>query len=387
MKISKMASVIEPSLTRKLFNLAKQYNDVIDLTLGDPDVQPLEQIKKAACEAITLGKTRYSANAGLPELREKISSCFAKEYGMEANPQNDIIVTVGGMEALFLTFASLIDDGDEVIIPAPYYVNYVQMVKMCGGVPVLVNTYEKDGFQMTEQQLREAVTDKTVAIVLNSPGNPSGTIIDSGILDAVARLAQEKDLLVISDEVYRTLLYDNRSHDSIITRPGMKERTVLIDSISKRFSMTGYRIGYAIGPAELIANMTKMQENVCACAPLPSQYAAIEAYSSCTELNDVRDVFEKRRDFLVSSLNEIEGLHCLKPAGTFYLFVNISESGMNCVDFAYALLEKQHVAIVPAVAYGEAYSDYIRIAFTLEIDKLKEAAKRIADFMAQIKNS
>lgn len=387
MKISKMASVIEPSLTRKLFNLAKQYNDVVDLTLGDPDVQPLDQIKKAACDAIITGKTRYSANAGLPELRQKIGDCLTAEYGIQADPFSEIIVTVGGMEALFLTFAALIDEGDEVIIPAPYYVNYVQMVRMCGGIPVLVNTYEKDGFQMTEQQLREAVTEKTVAIVLNSPGNPSGITIDSKMLDAVAEIAQEHDLVVISDEVYRTLLYDGRMHDSIITRSGMQERTVLIDSISKRFSMTGYRVGYAIGPAELIASMTKMQENVCACAPLPSQYAAIEAYSSCTEAEDIRNIFEKRRDFLVSALNEIEGLHCFKPAGTFYLFVNISESGMNCVDFAYALLEKQHVAIVPAVAYGEAYSDYIRIAFTLEIDKLREAAKRIADFMAQIQKN
>lgn len=383
MKISKMARGIETSLTRKLFNMAKNYNDVIDLTLGDPDIQPLDEIKTAACEAIKEGKTRYSANAGLIELREKICQCFRNEYNLYADPTEDIIVTVGGMEALFLTFACLIDDGDEVIIQAPYYVNYVQMIKMCGGVPIVIDTDERCDFQFTKAQLESKITDKTIAIVINSPGNPSGTVLESKLLDDIADIAIEKDLIVISDEVYRTLIYDNRVHDSIITRPAMQERTVLIDSISKRFAMTGYRIGFAIAPKPLIESMTKMQENVCACAPLPSQHAAIRAYSSCTRDNNLYKTFEERRNYLAEAINNIPGLHCKKPQGTFYLFVNIESTGMDCLKFSYKLLEEAHVAVVPAITYGDAYTSYIRIAFTLDIAKLTEAVSRIRHFMEQ----
>lgn len=381
MKISRMANVIEPSLTRKLFNMAKQYDDVIDLTLGDPDVQPNEQIKKAACKAIMDGKTRYSANAGLPELRKAIAGCIGKEYKTPIDYEKNIIVTVGGMEALFLTFATILDPGDEVIIQAPYYVNYVQMVKMCGGVPVVISTTEDNSFQLSIDDVKKSITDKTVAIVINSPSNPSGMVMDSNTLDQLAEVAKENDLLVVSDEVYRTLLFDEQKNDSIILREGMVERTILIDSISKRFAMTGYRVGFAVGPEEIIAAMVKMQENVCACAPLPSQYAAIEAYTNCLEQKYVLDTFEKRRNVLVEGINNIKGLHCNKPAGTFYLFVNISSTGLDCIDFAYKLLEEQKVAVVPAVTYGEAYKDYIRIAFTLEEEKLMKAVDRIRKFV------
>ena len=381
MKISRMANVIEPSLTRKLFNMAKQYDNVIDLTLGDPDVQPNEQIKNAACRAIMDGKTRYSANAGLPELRKAISGCIEKEYKTPIDFDKNIIVTVGGMEALFLTFATILDPGDEVIIQAPYYVNYVQMVRMCGGVPVVISTSEENNFQLSIDDVKKSITDKTVGIVINSPSNPSGMVMDSDTLDQLAKVAKENDLLVISDEVYRTLLFDGQKHDSIIFRDGMVERTILIDSISKRFAMTGYRVGFAVGPEEVIVAMVKMQENVCACAPLPSQYASIEAYTNCLDQEYILDIFEQRRNVLVEGINNIDGLHCNKPAGTFYLFVNISSTGLDCIDFAYKLLEDQKVAVVPAVTYGEAYKDYIRIAFTLEEEKLVEAVDRIRKFV------
>lgn len=381
MKISRMANVIEPSLTRKLFNMAKQYENVIDLTLGDPDIQPDEQIKKAACKAIMDGKTRYSANAGLPDLRKAISDCIEKEYRTSIDFEKNIIVSVGGMEALFLTFATILDPGDEVIIQAPYYVNYVQMVKMCGGVPVVVSTTEENGFQLSIDEVKSSISNKTVAIVINSPNNPSGMIMKSKTLDQLAEVIKENDLLVISDEVYRTLLFDGQEHNSILTRDGMVERTILIDSISKRFAMTGYRVGFAIGPEDIISGMIKMQENVCACAPLPSQYAAIEAYTNCLEQNTILDIFEKRRDILVEGINNIPGLHCNKPAGTFYLFVNISSTGLDCIEFAYKLLESQKLAVVPAITYGEAYKDYIRIAFTLDEEKLVEAVARIRKFV------
>lgn len=384
MKISKSAKAIEPSLSRQLFNLAKQYNDVVDLTLGDPDISPSVKIRDAASAAVQAGKTRYSANAGLQQLREAIAATFTKEYAMEVDPLKEIAVTVGGMEALFLSFACLIDAGDEVIIPAPYYVNYKQMVSMCGGVPVVLNTTEESGFSLTPEQLEAAVTERTVAIIINTPCNPTGAVLSRETLKSIAAIAQKYDLTVISDEVYRTLVFDGKKHESIVTLPGMRERTVVVDSLSKRFAMTGYRLGYAIAPEELIINMVKMQENVAACAPLPSQYAGIAAYRLCADDTDILEEFQARRDYIYCAINEIEGLSCAKPAATFYLFVNIEKTGLDCLSFAYKLLEEEHVAVVPGITYGKAYTNYIRIAYTMKIDMLKVAVARISRFVNRL---
>jgi len=384
MKISKMANAVEPSLSRQLFNMAKNYNDVIDLTLGDPDIVPSEKIRKAACEAVMGGKTKYSANAGLQTLREVIAKNFTQEYNIEIDPLKEIIMAVGGMEALYLSFACLLDEGDEVIILAPYYVNYKQMVQMCGAKPVIINTTEESGFGVSVEQLEAAVTDRTVAIVVNTPGNPTGAVLSGEALEGIADIAKKYDLAVISDEVYRTLIFDGRRHESIINLPDMRERTIVIDSVSKRFAMTGYRLGYAIGPEEIISNMVKMQENVAACAPLPSQYAAIAAFEQCVNDTSIREEFEVRRNYIYESINAINGLSCRKPDATFYLFVNISKTGMNCLDFAYKLLEEEHVAVVPGITYGAAYTDFIRIAFTLKVDGLKAAVERIERFMNRL---
>ncbi|MBE5948038.1 MAG: pyridoxal phosphate-dependent aminotransferase [Lachnospiraceae bacterium] len=381
MKISKRAQIIETSLSRQLYNMAKTYNDVIDLTLGDPDIMPAEVIRNAACKAVKEGKTRYSANAGLFDLRKAIAKCVSQEYNMEINPDTELIVTVGGMEALYLSLACLIDEGDEVIIPAPYYVNYVQMVRMCGGVPVIVYTDEESGFCVTREQLENAITPKTVAVIINSPCNPTGVVLGGELLNEIAEIAIKENLVVISDEVYRTLIFDGKKHESIITRPGMKARTVVIDSTSKRFAMTGYRVGYAIASPELIENMTKMQENVAACAPLPSQYAGIAAYDFCSHDTRIFEKFKQRREYIVNAIKGIKGMHFEAPEGTFYLFVNISLTGMDCLSFAQKLLEEEHVAVVPGRTYGEAYDGYIRIAYTVEINRLKLAVERISRFM------
>lgn len=372
---------METSPTRKLYDMAKQYNDVINLTLGDPDIHPCWEIKKAACDAIMDGKTRYSSNAGLIELRKIICDNFQDEYGVNVRPEDNVIVTVGGMEALYLTFTALLDSEDEIIVLAPYYVNYVQMIKLCGGTPVVINAFANTGFRHSIVEIKEAITEKTVAIVLNSPSNPTGVELDSSLLDDIAEIAIEHDLVVISDEVYRTILYDNKAHDSIIKRPHMQERTVLIDSVSKRFAMTGYRLGYAMAPKNIIESMVRLQENVCACAPLPSQYAAICAYKEHRNDKEICKIYEKRRDYLIRAISNIEKIKCVKPDGTFYLFINISETGMDCTEFAYKLLKQEHVAVVPGVAYGEAYSEYIRIAYTLEISGLREAVRRLKYFI------
>lgn len=385
MKFAKRAQTIEHSLTRELFDKAKNYDNVIDLTLGDPDILPSEKIRKAACDAVIKGQTRYSANAGLPELREAICRCMKKEYQVSFEPNSEVIVTVGGMEALYLSLACILDEGDEVIIQAPYYVNYVQMVRMCGGVPVIINTAEESGFAFTEEQLKNAITDRTAAIIINSPCNPTGVVLGAEILDKIAEIARQNNLFVISDEVYRTLLYDGCRYESIITRPGMKDHTILIDSFSKRFAMTGYRVGYAAASADMVANMAKMQENVAACAPLPSQYAAIAAYNECVEDSFVYETFAKRHEYMVQAINSIEGLYCRRPEGAFYLFVNISSTSLDCVEFAYKLLEAEQVAVVPGISYGSEYHNYIRIAYTRDLEQLKAAAARITRFMESLK--
>lgn len=381
MKISRMARSIEPSLARKLFNMTKQYNDVVDLTLGDPDLKPNEIIRKAACDAAMAGKSRYSMNAGIVDLRTVYAKIFEEEYGLKADPATEVMVTVGGMEGLFLALACMLDEGDEVIIPAPYYVNYVQMVRMCGGKPVILYSTEEEGFHLDPDKVEAAVTDRTVAVIVNSPCNPTGEVLPEEVLARLADIAKKHDLTVISDEVYKTLVYDGKKHTSILNQPGMKERTILIDSLSKRFCMTGYRVGLAVGPAELIANMTKMQENVAACAPVPSQYAGVAAYEYCKVDEEARATFEERRNFLCDAINAMPKLSCRKPGGTFYLFVNIEKTGLGALDFCYKLLENAHVAVVPGVTYGAEYENYVRIAFTHDISVLREGAERIRRFV------
>ena len=384
MKASRAVKSITPSLTRELFNLAQNYDDVIDLTLGDPDIQPDNRIKEAACTAVLEGKTRYSANAGLIEFRNVLAEQIEKDYGLRVLADENIIVTVGGMEALYLSLCSLIDEGDEVIIPAPYYVNYVQMVRCCGGIPVIINTTEESGFTVTAKQIEQAITPKTTAIILNSPCNPTGRVLSSDTLQEVAVIANRYDLAVISDEVYKTLVFDETQYKSIITFPGMLERTILIDSLSKRFAMTGYRIGYAVGPRDVIANMTKLQENVAACAALPSQYAGITAYRACADESRITEVFKKRCQSMSRAINAIEKLSCPEPVATFYLFVNIQKTKMDSITFARRLLEQQHVAVAPGITYGDHYDGYIRIACTLTEEKLLEACDRIKKFVDSI---
>lgn len=380
MKTSKMSDAVTPSLTRKLFNMALAIgDDVINLTLGDPDICPPKEIQEAACKAIAEGRTRYSANAGLMQAREAYAQFFKNQYGIEVSAADNVMATVGGMEGLFLALASMVDQGDEVIILSPYYVNYYQMIGMCGGTQVVINRLNKTEDELLSS-IREACTSKTIAIIVNSPCNPVGDMLSKNVIDGIANIAQEKDIMVISDEVYSSLVYDNLTCESILTRTGMPERTLLIDSCSKRFAMTGYRIGFAVGPKELIANMTKMQENVAACSPLPSQYAAIKAYSGDVDYSYINKVYSHRRDIVYNGLAKIEILKPIYPQATFYCFVNISKTGLSSQEFAYQLLEKEHVAVVPGVAYGADFDNYIRIAFTLSDDVLTKAISRIIKF-------
>lgn len=382
--LSTMAEGIKPSLTRTLFNMAKAYDDVIDFTLGDPDVPTHQKIKDAGCKAIQDSKTRYSQNAGLLQLREVISDYYIRKEGFEYNPVSEIMVTVGAMEGLYLALLSITNPGDEYIIPAPYYVNYGQMVHMCGGVPVIVDKPAEEPLTFRTEDIEAAITPKTKAIIINTPSNPSGKIISWNKIEKLAELAKKHDLYVISDEVYKCLIYGENKFKSIVSIEGMRERTILTNSLSKEFCMTGWRIGYVLANKEIVANMTKLQENICACAPLPSQYAAIEALSSKEDYSaNMKSIFSERRDALVSGINSIKGLSCTPPDATFYLMVDISKTGLKSFDFACKLLEAVHVAVVPGVTYGQSCDNYVRIAFTKNVDVIKQGVERIATFMSQ----
>lgn len=382
--LSTMAEGIKPSLTRTLFNMAKAYDDVIDFTLGDPDVPTHQKIKDAGCKAIQDSKTRYSQNAGLLELRNVISDYYIRKEGFEYDPISEIMVTVGAMEGLYLALLSITNPGDEYIIPAPYYVNYGQMVHMCGGIPVIVDKPSEEPLTFRIEDIEAAITPKTKAIIINTPSNPSGKIISWNKIEKLAELAKKHDLYVISDEVYKCLIYGENKFKSIVSIEGMRERTILTNSLSKEFCMTGWRIGYVLANKEIVANMTKLQENVCACAPLPSQYAAIEALSSKEDYSaNMKSIFSERRDALVSGINSIKGLSCTPPDATFYLMVDISKTGLKSFDFACKLLESVHVAVVPGVTYGQSCDNYVRIAFTKNVDVIKQGVERIAAFMSQ----
>ena len=386
-RLSITAEKIEPSMIRRLFNLAKTMDDVIDFTLGDPDVVPNKKIREAACEAILAGKTRYSQNAGLLELREVISKRLKRTENIEYNPNGEIAVTVGAMEGLYLTLLSLLNEGDEVIIPAPYYVNYKQMVEMCHGVPVIVTPSNKDDLLVSAEDIKDAITDRTKIILLNSPSNPSGKIIPPETIMKISEIVRENNLIAITDEVYKRLNYGTVPFLSIATLPGLKNNTIIINSLSKEFCMTGYRIGYVAGPEDIVGAITKLQENVAACAPLPSQYAAIEALGSDEDYSkDMIQIFTSRRNTLCDILDQAKGIRVLKPDATFYAMVDIRGLGYTSSEkFAYDLLEKAHVAVVPGVAYGNICEGFIRIAFTLDESKIKEGARRIVEFAKSLK--
>lgn len=381
-KLSKVSQMIKPSLTRKLFNMAKEYDGVIDFTLGDPDVPTNDAIKQAGCDAILRNKTRYSQNAGLLELRKAISKYGEDTEGLKYNPETEIIATVGAMEGLYLALLAILNDGDEVIIPAPYYVNYKQMVMMCHAVPVIVED-NADELQCSFEAIKNAVTAKTKAIILNTPCNPTGKVMSQDFLKKIAALAIEEDLVVLTDEVYKCLIYSSETeYSSIAHIENMKNRTILINSLSKEFCMTGWRIGYVCAPKEVVVAMTKLQENVAACAPLVSQYAAIEALQADKHYSsNMVEIFAKRRNALLEEFADCDKVSCKAPEATFYAMVDIKATGMKSEDFAYALLKSVHVAVVPGITYGNMCDNFVRIAFTLDETKLREGIRRIKQFI------
>lgn len=381
MMLSDLSRVISPTLSRQLFMMAKQYSDVIDFTLGDPDIPTPEPICWAAYNAAKVGRTHYAPNAGLPALREVIAKQVTKESGIQYET-NNVAVTVGATEAVYLSFMACINPGDEVIILAPYWVQYENIVKLLGGKPVIVDTFKED-FEPDIKAIQTAINERTKAIVFNSPNNPSGYIYKDSFLKELAERSIANHLLIFDDEAYRSLVYDGEYPS--IAKYCKKEDIVIINSFSKQFAMTGWRVGYVVAEEGFINAVVKFQQNIAVCVSTPNQYAAIEAITNTDKYaGGIKDVFQKRRDVLTKELKKIEGIKFQAPAGTFYAFIDISSTGMDSKTFCFSLLEKQHVAVIPGLAFGEAFDNYIRLAFTLNEDKIIEGIKRISSFISSI---
>lgn len=378
MELSDISRVVAPTLSRQLFVMAKQYSDVIDFTLGDPDIPTHKDICEAAYRATLEGKTRYASNAGLPALRETIASYTTKGTPFEYKADN-VAVTFGATEAIYLAFMALLNPGDEVIILAPYWVQYENIVKLLGAKPVIVDEFDHD-FEPSLEAIKKSITSKTRAIVVNSPNNPSGYIYSEDLLKSVSELAVANNLCIFADEVYKMLIY-NKEYVSI-AKYCPKEQLVIFNSFSKMFAMTGWRVGYVVADEEIIKTVVKLQQNIAVCVATPSQYAAIEAMTNADNYTSLlQERFASRRNTLCQELNKCDKISYVAPDGTFYVFLDISATGLDSKTFCFSLLEKEHVAVIPGIAFGEAFDKYIRLAFTLNEDCIIEGGNRIRKFI------
>ncbi|MBQ6925619.1 MAG: pyridoxal phosphate-dependent aminotransferase [Kiritimatiellae bacterium] len=374
-----------PSPIRRIYEKAVQMDDVVFFSLGEPDFDTPPQVVDAAVESLRRGETHYTPNAGIPPLREAIAENLRDYDHVAYDPATEIAVTSGGMEALVLALLALVEPGDEVILADPSYTNYRDQIAICKGVPVYVPVREENGFQFDPDDLRRAVTDKTRAIMVNTPANPTGAVASRENLEAVAALALEHGLYVIFDEVYKHLFYSDSPFFNIAALPGMRERTLVLDSCSKTYAMTGWRVGWIAGPAEVVGCIPKIQENLCSCVPAFVQRGAIRALRTGAE--DVRrmnEAYRARRDVIVAGINAIPGLSARTPEGAFYLFVNVRGSGLTSERFAMRLLEEGRVALSPGSAFGPSGEGYARISYASSIDNLKKGLARIEGFMRRL---
>lgn len=377
--LSKAITEIQPSGIRRFFDAASTMSNVISLGVGEPDFDTPWHVREEGIYSLEKGRTFYTGNSGLLELREEIGRYLDRRFGLSYSA-DEILVTVGGSEAIDIGFRTMLDPGDEVIIPEPCYVSYLPCVKLAGGVPVRLPLEEKDQFKLTKEKLLSAITDKTKILVLPFPNNPTGAILNREELQIIADIVKEHDLFVMSDEIYSELNYEG-GHVSIASIPGMRERTIVINGFSKSYAMTGWRLGYAAGPKEIMKQMLKIHQFVIMCAPTTSQYAAIEALRNGDEdVRRMRESYDERRRFLVNALNEM-GLACFEPKGAFYVFPNISAYGMTSEEFARRLLEQERVAVVPGTAFGECGEGFLRISYAYSIDNLKKALDKIEKFI------
>lgn len=374
---------LEPSGIRKFFDIVSEMPDAISLGVGEPDFDTPWRIREEGIYSLERGKTFYTSNAGLKELRYEISEYLERKYQLVYHPCHEVLVTVGGSEGIDVAMRTILNPGDEVIIVQPCFVSYVACVIMAGGVPVTVSLKEEDKFKLKKEQLEAAVTDKTKAIIISFPNNPTGAIMTKEELEPIADFAHEHDLMVISDEIYSELTYGHE-HFSIAALPEMKDRSIVINGFSKAFAMTGWRLGYVAAPREIMKQMIKVHQFCIMAAPTTSQYAAIEAMRSCDdEVAEMRTAYNQRRRFLIHEFKRM-GLDCFEPEGAFYIFPSIKKFGMTSEQFATQLLKEEKVAIVPGSAFGKCGEGYLRVSYAYSIEELKEALGRLERFIKRL---
>lgn len=384
--LSSTVRQLKPSGIRRFFDLAAGMEGVISLGVGEPDFVTSWAVREASILSLEKGYTSYTANAGLLTLREEIQKYMKRKFQLSYDAHNQIIVTVGASQALDIAFRAVIDEGDEVIIVEPSFVSYAPLVTLAGGTPIAVQTTQENGFKLTAEQLEAAITPRTKAILLCSPNNPTGSLLEKEELEALTAIILKHDLLVLSDEIYAELTYDG-SFTSIASLPDMKDRTIVISGFSKGFAMTGWRLGYVCGHPDLIEAMLKVHQYAMMCAPTMAQYGAVEALQNGEQdVVDMRKSYRRRRNYMVQSLNEM-GLDCHVPGGAFYVFPSIRKTGMSSEEFAEQLLLKERVAVVPGNVFGESGEGYVRCSYASSMESLQEAVRRIANFMHQMQHA
>lgn len=372
---------IQPSGIRKFFDIVSEMKDAISLGVGEPDFDTPWSIREEGIYSLEKGRTYYTSNAGLSELRTEICNFLNRRYGLNYNPDGETLITVGGSEAIDLAFRAMLNPGDEVIIPQPSYVSYLPCAVLADATPVLVNLKEENEFRLTPEELLSAITPKTKILVFPFPNNPTGAIMPKEELEKIAQICIDKDIFVVSDEIYSELTYGGEHHCSIASIPGMTDRTIVINGFSKSHAMTGWRLGYACGPAPIIKQMLKIHQFAIMCAPTNSQYAAVEALRHCDEnIEHMRDEYDQRRRFMLTRLRGM-GLKCFEPFGAFYIFPNIVEFGMTSEEFAMRFLKEYKVAIVPGTAFGECGEGFLRMSYASSLSNLKTAMERLEEFI------
>lgn len=379
--LNKIITSIPPSGIRKFFDIANEMQDVISLGVGEPDFDTPWHIREEGIYSLEKGRTFYTANAGLRDLRVEIHNYLERRCHVSYDPDKEIVVTVGGSEGIDIAMRAMLDPGDEVLIPQPCYVSYVPCAVLAGGVPVAIELEAKDQFCLTPEKLLEKITPKTKLLVLPFPNNPTGAVMNRRQLEEIAKIVIEHDLFVLSDEIYSELTYGEEEHVTIASLPGMRERTVLINGFSKAFAMTGWRLGYACAPAVILKQMLKIHQFAIMCAPTTSQYAAVDALKNSDEdVKRMRESYDQRRRYLLHAFREM-GMDCFEPLGAFYIFPSIRRFGMSSDDFAMELLKAERVAVVPGTAFGAAGEGHLRVSYAYSLKSLKEALGRIERFV------
>lgn len=376
---------IQPSGIRKFFDIASEMKDAISLGVGEPDFDTPWRVREEGIYTLEKGRTHYTSNSGLMELRTEICRYLDRKYSLSYEPDSEVFVTVGGSEAIDLAFRAMLNPGEEVIIPQPSYVSYIPCAVLTDGVPVVIDLKEENQFKLTKEELLAAITPKTKILVMPFPNNPTGAVMTREELEEIARVVIEKDIFVVSDEIYSELTYGDATHCSIASIEGMKERTIVINGFSKAFAMTGWRLGYACGPKNIVKQMIKIHQFAIMCAPTNSQYAAVEALRNCDEeVKNMVEQYDERRKFMLSRLRGM-GIQCFEPFGAFYIFPNIKQFGLTSDEFAMRFLEEQRVAAVPGTAFGASGEGFLRMSYASSLKNLKTAMDRLEIFIKTLK--